>query len=80
MLVRLVEYRFARAILKEHVVGRDDRSPSVDVEDIAHVLHEIELFVAGRGLKTVADHRPRLRDGASQAGFAHALVVHLEKE
>jgi hypothetical protein len=40
--------RLPRAALEEDVVGDDDRSAPVDLEEGADVLQEVELLVAGR--------------------------------
>ena len=41
--------------LEEHVIGHNDGSTTMLLEDAAHMLDEIELLVAGGGPEVVAD-------------------------
>ena len=54
LVQQLAAHRLAGAALEEHVVRHDDGRAAVDLQDVAHVLHEVELLVAGRGPEVVA--------------------------
>lgn len=48
------------ATFEKHIIRNDDGCAAVHLEKARHVLHEIELFIAGGGPEVVAEDGERL--------------------